>query len=524
MPERLLAAASAAISDFTGDTMVRAQIRDASKGCRTGRTGLMAALIVLGALALTGCGQSVDDKKAEPPANSQSSSQPEEPDGAPGGPMAGSPAPEPAPSAEPPRPKTEMPPPSGGGAPDDDGDRSMGEDGGGSSRGLGGVGSAQPPPPPAASQPTPSPAVAPPKKDDKNQWDIVPVFYGTDRARGPEAELVSYTGERARRLELGRALVTIPRNHKVPQIERPWTIRVPYLNIEIGETEDPNSHFTMQEVKVLSHAEFLKLAQERMAAASRFKKHALVFVHGFNTTFEYAVFRTAQIANDLKFDGVPFSYSWPSGNSVTPTGYNYDRESSGQSVKFLRTYLEMIIDQTGAESVSVIAHSMGNQPAMQVLKDLRSARPNGVVFNQIILAAPDVDRDAFENIATEIQGLAKNITLYAAENDTALQASRRFNGGIARAGDVPATGPLIINGVDTLDVTSVSTESLSLNHSGYAENNRLLDDIAKLVQTGAAPSIRMPSLEVIPLGSGKYWRFPKLLPIIADPAPAAAPR
>src|SRR5262245_21557481 len=37
-------------------------------------------------------------------------------------------------------------------------------------------------------------------------WDIVPVFYGTDRVRTTEAGRVGYRAERARRLELGRAL------------------------------------------------------------------------------------------------------------------------------------------------------------------------------------------------------------------------------------------------------------------------------------------------------------------------------
>jgi esterase/lipase superfamily enzyme len=458
----------------------------------TGKS-ILAALGLIAAFGLAACGEAPDNKSAEPPATSS------------------------GPVTEVPKSETLAQEAERRVRQAEEEARKLKAESEGGSRGLGqprsgaeaepGAGGAPPPPSPA---PAPVIVGSPPPKPSSDKWDIVPVFYGTDRLRGPEAELVRYTGERARRLELGRALVTVPHNHKVPQIERPWTVRVPYLNIEIGETEDPNLHFTMQELKTLTQDEFIQLARERMAAASKFKKHALVFVHGFNTTFEYAIYRTAQIANDLKFDGVPFSYSWPSSNSVTPTGYNYDRESSGQSVKFLRAYLEMIVDQTGAEAVSVIAHSMGNQPTLQVLKDLRAARPNGVVFNQIILAAPDVDRDAFENIATEIKGLAKTITLYAAENDSALQASRRFNGGIARAGDVPSTGPLVISGVDTLDVTSVSTESLSLNHSGYAENNRLLDDIAKLVETGAAPIVRLPSLEVVPLGSGQYWRFPKV--------------
>lgn len=385
-------------------------------------------------------------------------------------------------------------------------ERARTENDAGASRGLGGA--APPPAPMPAPAPASPPSGAYEDKDAKADWDVVPVYYGTDRARADQADRTNYGNERGRRLELGRALVTVPRSHTIPQIERPWSIHIPYFDVTIGESEDANTHFTMQEVKPLTRDEFLALVRARLEASSRYKKHALIFVHGYNTTFDFAIYRTAQIAYDLKFDGAPFCYSWPSGGGLA--SYTFDRERSQQSVKFLKEYIEMVLDQTGAEAVSVVAHSMGNQPLLQVLKDLKAARPNGLVFNQIILAAPDVDRDSFGDIADALQGLAKNITLYAAENDTALSVSRRVNGG-PRAGDIPASGPLVIRGVDTLDVTSVSTDGLGINHSGYAENNRLLKDIELLVSKGEAPSIRLPSLEVVPLGQGKYWRFPKVL-------------
>lgn len=422
--------------------------------------------------------------------------------------------PEPTGQAAPePQPSAPSPEPSGGAAPPIDEEMARSREGrgysygtesyetDGASRGLGDSG------PSRGLGSPPAPVEAEPGEAAQGEWDVVPVFYGTDRARADAPTRVDYGNARGRRLELGRAEITVPRSHTVPQIERPWSIRIPYFDITIGEAEDPNTHFTMKDVKALTRDEFLALVRARLTASDRYKKHALIFVHGFNTTFDYALYRTAQIAYDLKFDGAPFCYSWPSGGGLG--SYTFDRERSGQSQKFLKEYIELVLDQTGAEAVSVVAHSMGNQPMLQVLKDIKASRPAGLVFNQIILAAPDVDRDSFGDIAAEIQGLAKNITLYASENDTALAISRSVNGG-SRAGDIPSTGPLIIPGVDTLDVTSVSTDSLGINHSGYAENNDLLKDIGLLVSAGAPPGTRLPSLEVVPLGDGKYWRFPKL--------------
>ena len=366
-------------------------------------------------------------------------------------------------------------------------------------------------PPPAAAEYQPPAGAAPPPPPEVaaaavGEWDVVPVYYGTDRAERSTKDRLDYGSDRGRRLELGRALVTVPKAHREPLIERPWAIRV--FNITLyEEAEDPNRHFTMQEVKALSEDELLALVRERLAASKRYKDHAFIFVHGYNTSFDYAIYRTAQIAYDLKFDGAPFAYSWPSGGGIA--SYTYDRESSGQAEPYLREFMEMVINKTGAKSVSVIAHSMGNQPTLQVLRELRRSKPDDVRISQVILAAPDVDRDNFENIAREIKGLASGVTLYAAGNDRALIVSRNFYGGIPRAGDVPLTGPLVLPGIDTIDVTAASMDSLGLNHSGYAENNDLLDDIAALIERGIRPpKLRTPQLEEVTTERGAYWRYP----------------
>ncbi len=342
-------------------------------------------------------------------------------------------------------------------------------------------------------------------------WDVVPVFYGTDRNRALEATRVVYGSDRAKRLELGRALVTIPKLHQVPNIERPWVYRLPFTQIVLySEEEDPKRHFTLKEVRPLSKEEFLRVVRERLGASSSYKNHALVFVHGFNTSFEHALYRTAQIAYDIKFDGAPFLYSWPSKGALSTSDYSYDRESSGAAEPYLRQFLDIVARETGATSVSIIAHSMGSQLLLPVLRDLKYGPPPGIAISQVILAAPDVDRDAFENIAAEIRGVSRGVTMLAASNDRALEISRRFWGGVPRAGDVPTGGPIVTEGVDTIDVTAVSTLLFALNHSGYAERSALLSDIQQLIQTGVRPpDKRVPTLESVATARGQYWRYPK---------------
>ena len=368
-----------------------------------------------------------------------------------------------------------------------------------------------PPPPlppaapsaPAAAPPAAATAVAPAEQTD---WDVVPVFYGTDRAVQPNAKRLAFGSDRARKLQLGEAMITVPKVHQVPKVERPWVVTIPYFDVTIyAEKEDPKQHFTIKEIKALTKEQMLAQVKDRLKNSQRFKDQAVVFVHGYNTSFDNALYRTAQIAYDLEFDGATFLYSWPSGGAVA--SYTYDRESAQAAEPYLRDFLDMVVKQTGAKSVSVIAHSMGNQPLMDVLRDMKSAAPAGVTISQVILAAPDVDADSFSNLATAIKGLAKNVTLYVASNDRALIVSRNFWGSY-RAGDVPPAGPLILPGIDTIDVTAASTDAFAINHSGYAQNNKLLEDIAELIQTGLRPpELRVLKPSKVTTGGGDYWRY-----------------
>jgi esterase/lipase superfamily enzyme len=363
----------------------------------------------------------------------------------------------------------------------------------------------------APSSDRPPDAVAEPASDARNEWDVVPVHYGTDRLRASDAKAggrIVYGAERARRLELGRALVTVPAVHKVPALERPFAVRVPYLNVVLYEqAEDPKQHFTVSELQPLPRDKLLALVRERLGASRAFKDHALVFVHGFNTGFDQALYRTAQIAYDLRFDGATFLYSWPAGAGVL--GYARDRDSATQAEPYLKEFLALVVRETGAKRVSVIAHSMGNLPLLNVLRDLGPSLPPDVRLSELILAAPDVDRDVFANLIAAIKGYGRGITLYCSANDRAMIASRQVAGGMPRAGDVPRDGPLILPGVDTIDVTETSTDALALNHSAYAEKNALLNDIGLLLQTGERPpERRIPILKKISTARGEFWRYP----------------
>lgn len=338
--------------------------------------------------------------------------------------------------------------------------------------------------------------------------DVVQVFYGTDRTRADKPNRISYGSDRAQRLELGRAFVTIPTAHQAPSSARQWAIKRAYLSVtRLDAAEEAKTHFAVSQIGSLTHGEMLKLVAEQLGASKDYKDHAIVFIHGYNNTFDHALYRTAQIAYDLGFDGATFMYSWPSGGSFTT--YTYDRDSARQTVQYLRDFIEAAVMDSAAKTISLIAHGMGSQPLLSVLSDLRRTSPGEARIHQIILTAPDVDRDAFQILAGQIKGLSSGITLYASSSDLALGISRRFAGDIPRAGDVTDDGPAIVPGIDTIDISALNTGFFAMNHATYADQAALLRDIERRLRPGADPSHqRPPILQRIAGPSGTYWRYP----------------
>ena len=159
--------------------------------------------------------------------------------------------------------------------------------------------------------------------------------------------------------------------------------------------------------------------RERVGGGRSFKDQAIVFVHGYNTAFDYALYRSAQMAYDLKFDGASFLYSWPSGGGVA--GYGYDRESATQTEPYLKEFLSLVLKDSGAKSVSVIAHSMGNLPLLNVLRDLGPSLPPDVGSTRSS-SPPPMWIATCSPIWPPTSRYGRGVTLYCSANDRAMAA------------------------------------------------------------------------------------------------------
>lgn len=340
----------------------------------------------------------------------------------------------------------------------------------------------------------------------------VPVFFGTNRARKDDGGNILFTQDRGEAAILGQAIVTVPRAYRNKgEIPRPswWDL----AKLANPFKEDAGRHFTILRgaTKVYaSEAEFLDAVKAAMAEPGAFKDHVFVFVHGYNVSFDNALYRTAQIAYDLGQDDTPFGtaflYSWPSAGEFE--SYVYDLESAAKAVPHLEAFLDLVVSKTGARNVHLIAHSMGNAPLLAALSNIAAKGGTRTNINQVILAAPDVDAKDFAELSAKILPIAGTLTLYASSQDRAIQASRKIRRDLPRAGDVINGLPVIVAGLDTVDVSTVSTGILSLNHAAYADKKELLNDMRRLMLTGQRPpDIRDISIRKVTDRDGTFWRF-----------------
>ncbi|MBV9155101.1 MAG: alpha/beta fold hydrolase, partial [Acidobacteriaceae bacterium] len=266
--------------------------------------------------------------------------------------------------------------------------------------------------------------------------------------------------------------------------------------------ENRQRHFVILNVQEQAHTEFISDLQTYFSACS--DKQALVFVHGFNVTFAAAVFRTAQIAADLNFPGAPILFSWPSKATLSPTGYTHDETQARWTLPDLRAFLELLAEHSGATTIHLLAHSMGNRALTEALCQIGIAAANAgsALFNEIILTAPDIDSDTFtRDIAPAVLPTAKRVTLYASSNDEALKFSKAVHG-YHRAGE-SGENVIVLPGVDTVDVSMLDTNLLG--HSYYGDNRSVLSDMFNLIK--GEPAAGRFGLRKHARGQQHYWVF-----------------
>lgn len=329
---------------------------------------------------------------------------------------------------------------------------------------------------------------------------LVEFFYATDRniKITNNVSTLDSTAPRSGVLTYGVAGVRIPEDHELGKIELPseWH----FLSFDYKSTTDDTKHFSIKRLAATSYDDWRDLIKRQ---ADQSENRALIFVHGFNTGFEDALYRNAQIVWDLHYQGVSVLFSWSSKGSVRDYGYDQDSADIAQA-----EFVELLtkLHESGIEHIDIIAHSMGNRVVLPALDQLATAA-NPVRVRQLVMAAPDVARDKFIIQLPLAQKIVEGATLYASSADKALIASAEL-ADFPRAGTVSANGPVLLPNLDTIDVTAIGDEILGLNHTVFATNRAVMDDLKLLLIDG----MKLPRLSQVrkfpepPLAS-TYWKY-----------------
>ena len=344
-----------------------------------------------------------------------------------------------------------------------------------------------------------SPLVVPdivgPSTDEATGVVTIPVFYGTDRARGDDTPTNYFSGARGT-LAFGIAEVSVPtRGRELGALTAPS-----WWHLEFSA--NPQKHVILKTVGSLGRDIFVTSLKDSLAAADQ--RDVLIFVHGFNVSFEDAARRAAQISVDLKFAGRTLLYSWAS--AADTKKYTVDESTIDWSRDHFEAFLQLALSEIGAGKVHIIAHSMGNRAVINTLERVTSWQlPAGAAkLGQVIFAAPDIDRDRFVQLAAKFKGCAARVTLYASSRDVALLASKLVHG-YPRAGEA-GEALTVVDGIDTIDASLVDTSLVGLHHSYFGEKRSILNDMFNLIVQQLGPDQRF-DLQAAGGSLRKYWSY-----------------
>jgi esterase/lipase superfamily enzyme len=294
------------------------------------------------------------------------------------------------------------------------------------------------------------------------------IFVATTRHKADDPRAV-FDGRRAPLETFARISVSVPAAHKPGALEKPP-----------GDRADPAKYLTARSIEAYDG---LGSFAGSVTAASRLDGgRALVFVHGYNTDFDDAVYRTTQIVHDAGYTGAPILFSWASGGRTVD--YVYDRDSANAARDGLENLLRSLA-KTGVKRIDVVAHSMGTWLTMEALRGLAISgdRDVGGRLGDVVLASPDIDVDVFKSQMRRYGVPDRPFFVLLSDDDKALRFSSLIAGQQPRLGEYRNAKEIAELGLIVVDLTQVKAGD-SYNHTKFADNPALVSLLGEKLRQG----------------------------------------
>ena len=339
-------------------------------------------------------------------------------------------------------------------------------------------------------------------------WEVIdiPILFATNR--GPEVVSGRATFGATQqtgldKISFGKAIVRAPKPDVLNRAER-LTEALGQLNRATGRQTSTGGLAVRSVDRDADGTALATVALDRLSRAARFPSQAFVFVHGYNSSFEDAVRRTAMIAFDLDFDGATYLFTWPSQAKLA--AYRTDRKRARIAAPFLLALLHRIGTDLPGVKLHLLAHSTGAEIVLSALTELagKTSSASRPLLGELILAHADVDPARLARVMPSLEALGLGVTSYSSAADWAMRLSRLVRLKPARVGSRPVN----ISGVDAIDVTGLSGGPLALNHTVFVDNPMVFGDMARLMATGERPPDKRTSLfSPTRTRQGTHWEY-----------------
>lgn len=326
------------------------------------------------------------------------------------------------------------------------------------------------------------------EKKPKNKYDV---FYATNRnpilQRG---KLENFGSQLVGSLSYGVCEVIVPEGHRIGELGSPLWKRLRNLR---------DDRLKRDQIISLNQDLFWKLLSDTALKMSK-RQTPTVFVHGYNTSFDDAVLRSAQLGYDLGIGQGIGLFSWPSKGSFKH--YPADVANAEASRYVLADFIEEFVSKTPDKKINLIAHSMGCRCLVGALEVLANRRVSVLRrIEQVILAAADVDAQIMPMQGKHIIGRCKRVTSYVCEHDVALKVSGWLRSD-PRVGLSPPT--FVLQGMDTIMVNDKNLGDFS--HGYFASSRDVINDVFAVLKRNANPDERH-SLVSVTEGESVFWKM-----------------
>jgi esterase/lipase superfamily enzyme len=379
------------------------------------------------------------------------------------------------------------------------------------------------------------------------------LLFITDRAPAQRTGELPYTAGRSRSMAFGSVMIELGKDltWDVLVKESTATERATPLRLGLGRVEEqgrfppiPYELAALPEGMVRAPAvvEAYEKAKRQLQAeiARRIsiarRKEVVLFVNGYNTSFEDAALTMGELCHFLGRELVCGIFTWPAGGrGGILFGYEVDRESAEYATEDLVKAIRIIAGAPGVEWIHLLAHSRGAATLASALAELsaeaymlQSSPTREFHIGNVVLMAPDIDTDValtkifgvFSDPDLPFGGKARpgavlppspglEVTVYVSPDDKALAVAGWLVGSFARLGRIDTTmfTPDQLEAIGRLgavNIIQVGTTTDFFGHSYFTSNPRVSADIIAMLRYGLRPNEPGRPLEQV---TGPFWKL-----------------